>query len=115
MLRKFAAVSIAVVWLFLFTVDMAEDSGLIADGGAELDQSVDAVLADFGEAIKISVDSQVVVSLVSSGQPAAAFPALVGYSIMPARPFVSPGHASRRTPSLKQSARIYQLHKVFLI
>ena len=115
MLRKLAAMAIAVVWLFLFAVDMAEDSGLIPDGGAEADQSIDAVLADFGEAIKISVDPQIVVSAVSSGRSAGAFPGLARYSALPVGPSVSPADANQRTLSPKQAARIYQLHKVFLI
>ena len=107
--------AIAVVWLFLFAVDMAEDSGLIPESGAEADQSIDAVLADFGEAIKISVDPQIVVSPVSTGRSAGVFPGLARYSVMPVGPGGAPADAGQRTLPLKQTAKSYRLYKVFRI
>ena len=115
MLRKLAAVSIAVVWLFLFAVDMAEDSGLIPESGAEADQSIDTVLADFGKAIKIFPDSQAAVSAAWGHASVAAYLILFGQPGVPSILSVSLQRGSQETALLKKHPRLHELYQVFLI
>jgi hypothetical protein len=56
---------VLVVWLSLFAFDFADDTGLIDDVQEDIDNSVDAALEDFGEALKSSVASQ---QLIASDQ-----------------------------------------------
>ena len=115
MLPKFTAAAIAAVWLCLFAVDMAEDSGLITDGGAEADQSIDTVLADFGAAIKIFPDSQPAITAASGDRPVAAYLSLSWQPGISSIPSVSLQRVSQETAPQKKHARIHELYQVFLI
>ena len=115
MLHRFASASILAVWLVLFAVDMGDDSGLIDYLPTDIIQSVDAVLADFGQAIKISDDSEVAVSPGPSRQSRAAYLSLPQHAGIPSVPGLSLHSVGQGTGLLKKHSKIHQLHQVFLI
>ena len=115
MVHRLAAASIVSIWLTLFAVDIGDDSGLIKNLGADVDRSVDAALADFGEAIRISDDSETTVSSVLSGHSVAACLTPSQHPGILTIPSVSLYSVRLETGLLKKHSKIHELHQVFLL
>lgn len=108
MVRKLIAASYVVLWLFLFGVEFTEDLGFIRYNDPSMDSSIDAALADLGEALKISDNASQSSALVKVSLP----PAVLNPSATRSALFEEP---QRLTGFLKVDRPIYKLHSVFLI
>lgn len=110
MFYKVVAASCLAVWLALLGIDFAGDTGLIPYAEVNLDQSVDAVLSDLGEAIEISKAFKVAISLPLRLSAAYLYPDqslyLEGVSL----------YRLKKEPRFaEEHFKIHKLYQVFLI
>jgi hypothetical protein len=111
MLRKTGSILVLASWFILFAVDAADDLGLINAGSA--DASMDAVLDDFGQTIKIDTSN-----IAFSGLDQRHSFVYVSFSPAPGILNIltdSPPRLAIRDPTVKTRSRIYELHEAYLI
>jgi hypothetical protein len=80
------SVCVLFLWLVLFAYDFADDTGLIDDVQEDLDRSVDAVLEDFGQAVKSSGGPQLLMPEESFLRFHPPVPALANFINFPTTP-----------------------------
>lgn len=114
MLRWFGSALILSLWLAFFVLDIANDLNLIHEAGEEVADTVDSALANFGEAIKISQQSQGDALDITSPRFT-----LANLSLHQIIPVSAPAHSfnfpTGETLSHKERFSLHRLHQVFLI
>ena len=112
MFRRIAAASFLTVWFVLLGIDIAGDMGWNQNRPMEMDTAVDAILGDFGEAIKNSADSQSVTAYIfRTFSEAFSLPT-------PKRPSIDGvvlSHLQIQTPITVERFKTHNFLQVFLI
>lgn len=105
--RKVVAASFVAVWLALFAIEFSEDTGFFEYSAPDMDKFVEGTLADMGEAIKVSDQTQLAATTLLSIQPAAPCPSVVrSFSFAEVR---EEAEFSKRALSLHKIQRVFLL------
>ena len=108
MFRKFVAALFVALWFVLLGIEFSEDMGFIQYDEPELARCVEATLASFGEAIKISDDLQEAV-------PSPVFANAVAHFRVLNSQEVSSALLRETSEFVKPDIPIYRLRQAFLI